>query len=103
MAHNSRTFTAVIYQSAVQLEPQKRNGSIQIAADAVARLQTQDLNMIDAFLTRALDLEMHTREEMARKIAYRVAAKMQVSLPDGVRAERFLEAVAFDMRAGARR
>ena len=48
--------------------------------------------MIDAFLTRALDLDMHTREEMARKIAVRLAVKMQTPLPEGVNPERFLEA-----------
>jgi uncharacterized RDD family membrane protein YckC len=108
MAHNSRTFTASIYQQPVLVESQKRNESIILAADAVARLQTQDLHMIDAFLTRALDLEIRTREEMARKIADRIAAKMQVALPqergpEGQSPERFLEAVAYDMRAGARR
>jgi uncharacterized RDD family membrane protein YckC len=103
MTHNSRTFTASIYQQPIVAETLRRNESIHLAADAVGRLQTQDLNMIDAFLTRALDLEMKTREEMARKMADRIAAKMQISLPDGVNPERFLEAVAFDMRAGARR
>ena len=102
MTHNSRTFTAAMYQQPA-VETPRRNESTPLAADAVARLETQDLNMIDAFLTRALDLERATREEMARKIAHRVAAKMQVPLPEGSSPERFLEAVAYDMRAGARR
>lgn len=104
-AHNSRTFTAALYappQFEEALQPQ-RPGQVPLAADAVARLQIQDLNVIDAFLARALDLEMTTREEMAAKIAARIAAKMQISQPDGLAPERFLEAVAFDMRAGARR
>jgi len=46
---------------------------------------------------------METRREMAQKIATRIAAKMQEPQPEEVSAERFLEAVAFDMRAGARR
>jgi len=102
MTHNSRTFTAAMYQQPA-VETPRRNESTPLAADAVARLETQDLNMIDAFLTRALDLERATREEMARKIAHRMAAKMQVPLPEGSSPERFLEAVAYDMRAGARR
>jgi uncharacterized RDD family membrane protein YckC len=105
LAHNSRTFTAALYappQFEERSQPQ-RPGQVSLPADAVARLQVQDLNVIDAFLARALDLEMATREEMAAKISARIAAKMQIPLPEGVAPERFLEAVAFDMRAGAGR
>ncbi|WP_263373724.1 RDD family protein [Granulicella aggregans] len=105
LAHNSRTFTAALYAPAPFQEfPQpERSGQIPLPADAVARLQVQDLNVIDAFLARSLDLEIATREEMAAKIATRIAAKMQISIPAGTNPERFLEAVAFDMRAAARR
>jgi len=104
LGNNSRTFTAAIYAQPhiSDLTPQ-RPAQVQIAADALARLGTQDLNVIDAFLARALDLDMETRREMAQKIATRIAAKMQEPQPEEVSAERFLEAVAFDMRAGARR
>jgi uncharacterized RDD family membrane protein YckC len=104
IAHNSRTFTASLYaptQFEQNSQPQ-RSGQVPLAADAVARLQIQDLNVIDAFLSRALDLEIATREEMAAKIAARIAARMQIPPPDGVAPERFLEAVAYDMRAGGR-
>jgi uncharacterized RDD family membrane protein YckC len=104
LAHNSRTFTAALYTPQFEEPSQpQRPGQVPLAADAVARLQIQDLNVIDAFLARALDLETATREEMATKIATRIAAKMQIPQPEGVAPERFLEAVAFDMRAGARR
>ena len=104
LAHNSRTFTAALYappqfEESSQLQ---RPGQVPLPADAVARLRVEDLNVIDAFLARALDLEMATREEMAAKIASRIAAKMQIPQPAGVAPERFLEAVAFDMRAAAR-
>jgi uncharacterized RDD family membrane protein YckC len=101
LGHNSRTFTAAFYPQPM-VEVPERPERIALAGDAVARLQVQDLNVIDAFLTRALDLEMATRQEMAKKIAVRMSAKMQVPLPEGVSPERFLEAVAFDMRAGTR-
>lgn len=99
--HNSRTFTASFYMPA-SVEVQQRPDRVPLAGDAVARLQVQDLQVIEAFLARALDLEWTRREEMARKIAVRTAEKMQVELPADVSAERFLEAVAFDMRTGAR-
>jgi len=105
LAHNSRTFTAALYappQFEEASQPQ-RPGQLPLPADAVARLQVPDLNVIDAFLARSLDLEIATREEMAAKIAARMAAKMQIAIPEGANPERFLEAVAFDMRAGARR
>ena len=104
LAHNSRTFTAALYtpQFEEPWQPQ-RPGQVPLPADAVARLQIQDLHVIDAFLARALDLDMSTREEMAAKIAARIAAKMKISMPEGANPERFLEAVAFDMRAGAGR
>ncbi|MBB5057137.1 putative RDD family membrane protein YckC [Granulicella aggregans] len=105
LAHNSRTFTAALYTPSQfgEISQPQRPGQVPLAADAVARLQKQDLNVIDAFLARALDLEMTTREEMAAKIAARIAARMQITLSEGVTPERFLEAVAFDMRAGSRR
>ena len=105
VAHNSRTFTASLYAPAPfeeRSQPQ-RPGQIPLPADAVALLQIQDLNVINAFLARSLDLEIATREEMAAKIAARIAARMQIALPEGTPPERFLEAVAFDMRAGAGR
>jgi uncharacterized RDD family membrane protein YckC len=105
IAHNSRTFTAALYTPThfEEVAQPQRPGQVPLPADAVARLQTQDLNVIDAFLARALDLEIATREEMAAKIAARIAAKMQIAIPEGTNPERFLEAVAFDMRAGAGR
>jgi hypothetical protein len=102
LAHTGRTFTASM-NFRPQVEPQARPGSIFLPADAVGRLQTQDLNMIDAFLARALDLGTVTRAQMAHRIAERIAAKMLMPLPEAINPERFLEAVAYDMRSGARR
>jgi uncharacterized RDD family membrane protein YckC len=104
LGNNSRTFTAALYtQPQVFLTQQQYGpGQVSLPADAVARLQRQDLHVIDAFLARALDLEIVTRQEMAQKIAVRIAAKMQVAQPEGLGAERFLEVVAFAMRAAAR-
>lgn len=97
LAHKNRTFTALLYpQPIVELQP--RAATVHLPAGAINRLQMQDLNIIDAFLTRALDLSTTTREEMARKLASRIAAKMQYLIPEELNSERFLEAVAYDMR-----
>lgn len=104
IGHNSRTFTVGLYPQPQfeEVTQQRPSGNVLLASDAVARLDTQDLNVIDTFLARALDLERSTREEMATKIATRLAAKMQVGLPEGASAERFLEALAWELRSGAR-
>lgn len=96
--HNSRTFTASLYPQPMAESPQ-RSTYAPLSADAVARLRTADLNVIEAFFARALDLDMATREQIALKIATRTAAKMQIPLPTDISPERFLEAVSYEMRS----
>lgn len=104
MGHNSRTFTVGLYPQPQfeETAQQQRPEHVPLASDAVARLTVQDLNVIEAFLARALDLERATREEMAMKIALRMTAKMQIELPEGVSPERFLETLVWEVRSGAR-
>jgi hypothetical protein len=75
--------------------------SATLPADALRRLSTQDLVIIEAFFARALDLSLDTRAQMADRIGRQMAAKMAVPLPEG-NPERFLEAIAFAMRGAAR-
>jgi hypothetical protein len=55
--------------------------------------------VIDTFFSRALDLDLDKRAEIAGKIADRMSAKMQVPLPANVAPERVLESIAHTMRA----
>jgi uncharacterized RDD family membrane protein YckC len=71
-------------------------------ADAVARLSSQTLVIIETFFARALDLPLETRAAMAYRILAEVTAKMQVAAPEG-NPERSLEALAVQLRAQARR
>jgi uncharacterized RDD family membrane protein YckC len=71
-------------------------------ADAVARLQAQDLIVIDTFFARALDLDLTTRAQLAQRIATQLTARMGVPLPEG-NPERTLETIAYAMRSSARR
>jgi uncharacterized RDD family membrane protein YckC len=73
-----------------------------LPADAIARLDTADLHVMETFFARALDLDMQTRAAMAARIAARMAAKMKVPLPEG-NPERTLEALAKAMRGTGRR
>ena len=97
LSHNSRTFTASLYPQPVETarEPQ----GVQLPADGVARLDADDLNVIETFFGRALDLDLDKRAEIADRIAKRMSAKMQVPLPAGVAPERVLESIAYMMRA----
>jgi RDD family len=97
MNHNSRTFTASLYPQPV--EEAREPIGLLLPADAVARLDLGDLNVIDTYFSRALDLDMDKRAEMASRIANRMSAKMQVPLPEGVTPERVLESIVHTMRA----
>jgi uncharacterized RDD family membrane protein YckC len=101
MSHNSRTFTAALYPQSFEAEPASEG--VLLPADRVARLDAADLNVIDTFFSRALDLDLEKRAEIAGKIADRMSAKMQAPLPEGVAPERALEAIAHSMRAHSRR
>lgn len=83
-----------IWSSAVQ-----NAGSLP--ADAVAKLRPDDLLLIESFFARALDLSLTTRAEIAGRIAAQMAARMDLSVPEG-NPERFLEAIAYAMRSNAR-
>ncbi len=97
MSHNSRTFTSALYPQ--PLETGREPGDVLLPADAVARLDAGDLNVIDTFFSRALDLDLERRAEIARRIAGRMSAKMQLPLPVDVAPERALESIAHTMRA----
>jgi uncharacterized RDD family membrane protein YckC len=73
-----------------------------LPADAIARLEPADLHVMETFFTRALDLDLRTRQVMAARIAERMAAKMRVPLPEG-NPERVLELMAKAMRRPGRR
>jgi uncharacterized RDD family membrane protein YckC len=80
-------------------------GIAGLPADAVARLGTDDLLLIETFFARALDLSLATRAEVAAKIASQMAVKMSGdagAVPPPGNPERFLESIAFAMRSAAR-
>jgi uncharacterized RDD family membrane protein YckC len=97
MSHNSRTFTSALYPP--PLERAAEPVGVLVPADGVARLDAGDLNVIDTFFSRALDLDLDKRAEIAGRIADRMSAKMQVPLPVDVAPERVLESIAHAMRA----
>jgi uncharacterized RDD family membrane protein YckC len=71
-------------------------------ADAVAKLDAQDLVVIETFFSRMLDLPMETRAAVAYRMVTQMAAKMGVTVPEG-NPERALESMAYQMRSSGRR
>jgi uncharacterized RDD family membrane protein YckC len=96
LTHSNRTFTASLYSQ--PLEAAREPAGTMVPADSVARLDAGDLNVIDTFFSRALDLDLDKRAEIAGMIADRMSAKMRVPLPEGMAPERVLESIAHAMR-----
>ena len=96
-----RTITAATFQPAereLDFLPQP-GPPVALAADAAARLSADDLNVIDRFFARALDMDLTTRAQLAGRLAAQMCAKMGIELPQGANPERVLEAIAHQLRA----
>lgn len=108
--HQSRSFTANVFEERVPLgrlkpmgdKAEMPAGEAPLAADAVARLQSNDLHLIDTFFSRALDLSVERRAELADRVSATICGKMGIENRMGVAAERLLEAVAHRMRGQGR-
>jgi len=85
-----------------EAEPWRDAVPAMFPADAVARLNPQDLVVIEAFFGRMLDLPLETRSAVAHRMAGQMAAKMGVPIPEGTNPERALESMAYQMRSGRR-
>ena len=108
VSHHSRTFTAGMQPSAENagLMPAAREAWAvhegALPADAIARLKPEDLHAIELFFSRALDLAVGRREQLAERVAAQMTAKMGVARPAGMGAEQMLEMVAYKMRSVGR-
>lgn len=95
----ARTMTASIYAPPVEaVIPRQAPSEFNIPADAVARLSSDDLSVVDRFFHRILDMDLDTRANLAERLATQMAAKMRFEIPDGTKPERLLEAIAYQMR-----
>jgi uncharacterized RDD family membrane protein YckC len=96
-----RTITAAAFQPA-EIEPDflsQYNLAVALPADSIARLSAEDLNVIDRFFSRALDMELNTRAQIAARLAAQMCAKMNIEVPKDINPERVLEAIAHQLRA----
>jgi uncharacterized RDD family membrane protein YckC len=81
------------------LEPWRATVPSIFAADAVAKLNAQDLIVMEAFFARALDLSLEIRAMMAERIMRQMTAKMGVPMREG-NPERAMESLVYVMRQG---
>jgi len=95
-----RTFTAQIFApSAPPPEPQM---TVMLPAAGIARLSPADLEVLEGFFARRLDMSIATRSILAGRIAGAIQAKSGLTTPPGVSVETFLEATARQLRDLAR-
>ena len=92
---SSRTFTLAAMSPAVVQTPRES----KLPTDAVARLTIADLQALEQYLARRLDVPTATREALAKKIAENMAFKMNYTIPPGMKQETFLEEAAYALRS----
>jgi len=96
----ARTFTAQIFvPSAPVPEP---HTAFTLPASGVAKLSAADLEVLEGFLSRRLDMSLATRQLLAQRIASAIQAKSGLETPSGASLETFLEVTARQLRDIAR-
>ena len=114
----SRTFTAptLIAASPITLTGSSWTGSgpqadswdrpphlrVVLPATALAKLSGSDLEVLESFFGRRLDMDLATRAALASRIASALCAKSGLAIPEDTSVETFLEAVAHQFREQAR-
>lgn len=73
-----------------------------LPANGIARLSAADLEVMEGFFSRRLDLSLETRAALAERIAAAIQAKSGLEIPGEASAETFLEVAARQLRDTAR-
>jgi len=71
---------------------------VVLPAPLLAKLSVSDLEVLEGFFARRLDMDLATRAALAGRIASALSAKSGLELPPGVTVETFLEAAAHQLR-----
>jgi uncharacterized RDD family membrane protein YckC len=90
----SRTFTSASFKP---VAPPPRES--KLAADSVASLTLADLQALESYLARRLDVPTATRALLADKLAENISRKMNMEIPANMTKETFLEEAAFTLRS----
>jgi uncharacterized RDD family membrane protein YckC len=96
----TRTFTANMFTPATPTpEP---HSAFTLPDHGVAKLNASDLQVLESFFARRLDMPLATREALAQRIAAAIQAKSSLEPPLGASTETFLEITARQLRDIAR-
>jgi uncharacterized RDD family membrane protein YckC len=96
----SRTFTAQAFAPRAPIpEP---HTAFTLPASGIAKLSSNDLEVLEGFFARRLDMSLATRQALAERIASAIKVKSGLEQPTGASTETFLEAVARQLRDIAR-
>lgn len=71
---------------------------VVLPATQVAKLSAADLEVLEGFFARRLDMALKTRAALAERIANALRAKSGLAIPEDISVETFLEAVAHQLR-----
>src|ERR1022692_814053 len=71
---------------------------LSLPATGIAKLSSADLEVLEGFFARRLDLPLATRAALAQRIAAAIQAKSGLEPPPDVSVETFLEATARELR-----
>lgn len=97
----ARTFTAPVFSNAANTKPEP-HAAVALPAVGIARLCAADLEVLEGFFARRLDLPLATRQQLAQRIAHAIQAKSGLEAPSDISVETFLEATARQLRDLAR-
>ena len=96
----ARTFTAQSFAPGAPVpEP---HTAVTLPVTGIAKLAPADLEVLEGFLSRRLDMSLATRQALALRIASAIQAKSGLQPPPGASIETFLEATARQLRDLAR-
>jgi hypothetical protein len=92
----ARSFTASMFETG---PIQSRAAGSGMPADAVARLTRADLEAIDNFLARRLDLPLDIRAQLATRLVTQMKSRMRIDGPIALSDETLLEGLEHDARS----
>jgi len=72
--------------------------ALTLPATGIAKLTSSDLEVLEGFFSRRLDMTMATRQALAGRIGAAIQAKSGLEVPEGSSVETFLEATARQLR-----
>lgn len=99
-SESTRTFTANLF--APPIPTPEPSAAFTLPEHGIAKLTSAELQVLESFFARRLDMPLDTREALAQRIAAAIQAKSGLEPPPGASTETFLEITARQLRDVAR-